>query len=251
MRGVLSCFACTLSLMACSEDRRADSGPAVTETERADASQPETADARVSDAPVPDAALTASPDAQSNAPDAGDPAIDAGADAQTHSDAQARADAHSGSSGPRASLASPDLWQVLDAAADPFPDRPASVDCGPAGVVAELLSEERVLGVETGFCDYLTATQPALRAVQAGDVLKVRLWHFELAAPEPAEAHAVLQVDGLSVLDERIPIPQPGGLIVRQLRVQRDIAQGAPMHFHLHNHGANSWALVEVSAGPP
>jgi hypothetical protein len=60
----------------------------------------------------------------------------------------------------------------------------------------------------------------------------------------------VIRVDGLSVLDERIPIPKPGGLIVRELRVERDIPAGAPVYFHLHNHGANSWALVEVSAGP-
>jgi hypothetical protein len=80
--------------------------------------------------------------------------------------------------------------------------------------------------------------------------LKVRLWHFELSAPDPAQAHAVLLVDGLTVLDERIPIPKPGGLMVHELRVERDIPAGAPVYFHLHNHGENSWALVELSAGP-
>jgi hypothetical protein len=156
----------------------------------------------------------------------------------------------SGASSSRSSLVLPELWMRLDAGADPFTDRLAMVDCRPDAVVAETLSGERVLGVETAFCNYLTAHQPAQRAVAAGEVLKVRLWHFELSADEPAEAHAVLQVDGLSVLDERIPIPSPGGLVVRQLRVERAIAKGAPLYFHLHNHGANSWALVEVSAGP-
>jgi hypothetical protein len=150
----------------------------------------------------------------------------------------------------RSLLALPERWVPLDAAADPFDDRPALVHCLPEAVMAETLSAERVLGVDTGFCDYVTVTQPTLRAAAAGELLKVRLWHFELSAPEPAEAHAVLSVDGLRVLDERIAIPQPGGLISRQRVLERAVPAGAPVYFHLHNHGANSWALVELSAGP-
>ena len=163
--------------------------------------------------------------------------------------ADAAADS-SGQGAGRAALVLPDSWTRLDVGTDPFTDRPVTVDCRPDGVAAELLADERVLGVDTGFCSYLTAQQATRRAVAAGEVIKVRLWHFELSAPEPAEAHAVILVDGLSVLDEHIPIPSPGGLIVRQLRVERDVPVGAPVYFHLHNHGANSWALVEVSSGP-
>jgi hypothetical protein len=137
----------------------------------------------------------------------------------------------------------------VDAAADPFDDRPPNVDCSTAGVAAETLSGERVLGVETGLCNYLTATQPTQRAVAARELIKVRLWHFELSAPEPAEAHVCVLIDGLRILDERVPIPQAGGLIVRRSVAERAIPAGAPVYFHLHNHGANSWALVEVSAG--
>jgi hypothetical protein len=147
-------------------------------------------------------------------------------------------------------LALPERWSLLDATADPFSDRPAVVDCPMAGVTPETLSDERVLGVETGWCNYLTASQPTLRAVAAGEEIKVRLWHFELFASEPAEAHAAVLVDGLAVLDERVPIPGPGGLIVRKVVAARAIPAGATAYFHLHNHGANSWALVEVSVGP-
>lgn len=150
----------------------------------------------------------------------------------------------------RTSLVDHDDWWRLDAAQDPFSDRIANVQCTPAGALAEVLADERAFGVDTGACNYLTAVQPAARAIAAGETLKVRLWHFELSAPEPAEAHAAVWVDGLPVLDERIPIPAPGGLLVRELLLERDVPAGAPVHFHLHNHGANSWALVEVSAGP-
>ncbi len=200
-------------------------------------------------------------DAAGGAHDAGVASSDAGADATPTPLApadNAASDATVVSEPPlpdaaltaRAAVVVPEGWTVLEAGEDPFTDRPGTVSCSPASVMAELLSAERVLGVDTGGCDYLTASQPTRRAIALGESIKVRLWHFELSAPEPAEAHASLVLDGVQVLDERIPIPQPGGLIVKQVRAERSIPVGAEALFHLHNHGANSWALVEVSAGP-
>lgn len=150
----------------------------------------------------------------------------------------------------RTSLVHPERWVALTQADDPFDDRPLLPRCTSGSVMPEMLAEEYVFSVDTGGCPYITVVQPALRAVAMGEILKIRLWHFELSASESAEAHAVVWVDGLVVLDERVAIPQAGGLIVSRLRVERPIAVGAPIHFHLHNHGANSWSLVEVSAGP-
>lgn len=96
------------------------------------------------------------------------------------------------------------------------------------------------------------ARPPALDAsTEEGDARSPGegLWHFELSADEPAEAHAALLVDGMPFFEERIPIPQVGGLISRQVRAARAIPAGTPIYFHLHNHGANSWSLVEVSVG--
>jgi hypothetical protein len=115
--------------------------------------------------------------------------------------------------------------------------------------MSEALGGDDAFSVDTGRCSYLTVMQPALRAVAAGEVLQVRLWHFDLTAFEPAEAHAAVLVDGLALLDERVPIPSPGGLLVKEVPAERVIPAGAPVYFHLHNHGTNSWSLVEVSAG--
>ncbi|MDB4986920.1 MAG: hypothetical protein JWN04_2098 [Myxococcaceae bacterium] len=150
----------------------------------------------------------------------------------------------------RVSLVLHELWTRLEPVDDPFDDRPQVVDCTWGATMAETLSDERAFGVDTGFCNYLTVTQPTLWRVAAGSSLKVRLWHFELSAPEPAEAHTAVLVDGLTVMDEQVAIPGPGALLVRVLRAPRDIPAGAPVHFHLHNHGANSWALVELSSTP-
>jgi hypothetical protein len=147
-------------------------------------------------------------------------------------------------------LVDPSRWLRVDASEDPFDDRPLQVDCPLIATVHEVLGNEPVFDVDTGQCNYLAVVQPTLRDVPAGARLRVRLFHFDLNAPMPAEAHAAIVVQGLFVLDERVPIPASGGLIARELRAERAIPAGTPIHFHLHNHGQNTWALVEVSVTP-
>lgn len=150
----------------------------------------------------------------------------------------------------RGSLIDHRRWKRVELADDSFADAPSDVFCDLGATMSETLADEPVFSVDTGLCNYVTVSQPLLRAVAEGETLKVRLWHFELNAPMPAEAHAAVMVDGVSALDERIAIPSAGGLLTRELRATRALPAGAPVLFHLHNHGANSWALVEVSAGP-
>jgi hypothetical protein len=166
------------------------------------------------------------------------------------SDASSRFDAGPARGAVRTTLVAPSLWRSVGPFDDPFEDGPELPRCSTAALMAEMLAGEPVFSVDTGECDYVTVSQSIQRAVAPGETIRVRLWHFELDAPEPAEAHAALRVDGLSILDERVKIPQPGGLIAKQLQLVRAIPEGALVHFHLHNHGANSWSLVEVSAGP-
>ena len=141
-------------------------------------------------------------------------------------------------------------WERLAPELDPFTDRPGNVTCADEATAFELLSEEAAYGVDTGLCNYLTARQRAREHVAMGERIIVRLWHFALSAPEPADAHAAVALDGEPLLDERIPIPSHGGLIQREVVAGRAFDKGSPVLFHLHNHGDNSWALVEVSAGP-
>jgi hypothetical protein len=192
------------------------------------------ADAQRPDASAPDASS-----APSKGPvDGGRAALDAGTPSATDAATAARA-----------SLIIHDLWRSVASADDPFDDRPEQAKCELSGTMTELLADERVFSVDTGVCNYLTVRQSTLFEIAAGEKINVRLWHFALTAPEPAEAHAAVLVDGLHVLDERVAIPGAGGLLTRTLRVERTIPSGAPVHFHLHNHGGNSWSLVEVSVG--
>jgi hypothetical protein len=209
-------------------------------------SQPDEADRAAPSLPPRDAgahdelATDASVSGDAAAFDAG---VGAGRDASASSDGAAPARMS------RASLVMHELWTRVEPQQDPFDDRPPLVECRSAASMAETLNSEPVFSVDTESCNYLTVTQRTLRDVAAGETLKVRLWHFALSAPAPAEAHAAVVIDGLFVLDERVPIPHDGELIPRQLTVTRAIPAGAAVYFHLHNHGGNSWALVEVSSG--
>lgn len=141
-------------------------------------------------------------------------------------------------------------WSALAANDDPFGDRPSAVTCDARGHGYERFSGEDAFSVDTSQCDYLVAHQPSSTEVRAGELVKVRLWHFMLDAPTNAEAHIVLRLGATTLLDERVPIPSPGGLLTARWTAPTEVAVGEPVLLHVHNHGANPYALIEVSTGP-
>jgi hypothetical protein len=150
----------------------------------------------------------------------------------------------------RGPLIEPEAWEIVSAPEDPFADRLEDASCPDGAYMPELLANEPVFSVDTSGCRYMTARQPALRDVAEGETLVARVWHFALNAGESAEAHVALRVGESVVLDETVPIPSEGGLIVREEFAPQAFPAGTPVFFHLHNHGDNSWSLVELSAGP-
>ena len=169
---------------------------------------------------------------------------------QARSDAGAPDAAEASAPKPRGSLVAHDSWEIALAEDDPWSDRPEGVVCPDDAHMPELLGAEPVFSVDTGGCTYITARQPALRDVAKGETIVARVWHFALNAGESAEAHVALRIGDSSVLDQTVPIPSEGGLIARSDVALQAFAAGTPIFFHLHNHGDNSWSLVELSAGP-
>ncbi len=150
----------------------------------------------------------------------------------------------------RTSLIDTSAWQVMSATDDPFGDRPEDAACPDGAYMPEFLAEEAVFSVDTGGCTYLTAKQRSLRHVVAGETLVVRVWHFALHAGESATAHVAVRIGETTLLDTTVPIPAAGGLINIEEAAPESIPEGAPVYFHLHNHGDNSWSFVELSTGP-
>ena len=146
--------------------------------------------------------------------------------------------------GPRPAAALVDVaaW-AEDPAADPLPaHRPAGATCAPSGWGREGSSLE----VETGLCPYAVFAQPALADLRPGEEVELVLWHKDLVAEEPAEAHVLVSVGDVVLFDRRVPIPSGPEAYTETVTVQGRAAAGDPVVWHLHNHGANSWNLLSV-----
>ncbi len=153
-------------------------------------------------------------------------------------------------------LVSPDAWTPTNADDDPFVDRPADAACPSTSMEVVTLPEEsaaaggmpgeKVFEVHTGECNYLTARQSTLEDVSVGQTIRLHLWHFALLSPEPAEAHVAVQIGDTVVWEQRLKIPQAAGLVEAEWKANQDFPNGTPIFFHLHNHGANTWALWKL-----
>ena len=180
---------------------------------------------------------------------------DAGADAATDTAPESDGIAEdggetAGGSGPLISHAS---WSPVDGSDDPIADhRPSSVDCPEDAVEQEQLQGENTLAIDTGTCNYYAARQQTLADIDSGDELSVRIWHFELTADQSAEAHLALALDGNVVWETSVPLPKSdGALITETWEASEDYPAGTRVDFHLHNHGNNTWNLIEFSRSAP
>lgn len=143
-------------------------------------------------------------------------------------------------------------WQITEADDDPLPvHRPARVDCGPVGAYVE----GNGLEIDTGRCNYLARTQPSLVEVRAGDTIAVSAHHATLASVEAGQAHFALLLGPTVVWQDFVPIPAYPGIVdatpyQEQVVVDLDAPVGTPVGLHLHNHGYNTWTLLEVEVRP-
>ena len=148
-------------------------------------------------------------------------------------------------------LIDPEAWVFVDAAQDPFSDRPTDPACEDDAWGAELMGPEMSLGVDTADCHYLVVRQPALAEALAGDALFMRLWHYELVADDAAEAVAAAWAARDEIWRERVAIPAPSGMLAPEWEAPVDIAEGDDVYFRISNHGSNAWNLLELSFAPP
>lgn len=142
-------------------------------------------------------------------------------------------------------------WQFAESDDDPFTDRPEQVRCPTSSWGVEELGGETTIAVSTDFCDYFTVMQGSGAAVFAGDTLHYRIFHFGLESRNPAKAHVALRIGSDTLVDELIDIPSESNLIAGAVPVDVDLAEGTPIYFHVHNHGANEYSLIELSAEAP
>ena len=147
-------------------------------------------------------------------------------------------------------LATPEGWvRVQPPAADVFAAmRPADATCDELGYRVDPFA--RSFEVQTGVCDYLTVAQPTLEPLEAGDVVSVRAFHYDLVAPTPSEGYLGFALDGAIVWEVREPIPGAPAAMSGDIVIDHAIPAGAEMQLHIHNHGENTWELLSVMLTP-
>ncbi len=120
--------------------------------------------------------------------------------------------------------------------------------------VPECLDTFTVLAVYTRMdddrlplCNWLTLEQPSLRAIRAGDEVEVRARHSQLTAPVPGTATMGFVIGDEQVLEYSVAIPSDFAFPSETWTAPRDYPAGTPLLFHVDNHGANEYMLIEVN----
>ena len=146
-----------------------------------------------------------------------------------------------------------DGWTLVPPAQDVlWPPPEGAPLCEEDALQTQPLGDDLAFEIDTRFgCGWATASQPIAHDVAAGSLVQVRVFYFSQNTFPAAEATVALALAGDIVMDERVAIPTSSGLLAPQVPVPRDLAAGELAHFHVGNHGDNSWNLVEVSSIGP
>jgi hypothetical protein len=147
-------------------------------------------------------------------------------------------------------LLDPSQWRTYPREEDPLAShQPGPIDCGPAGWYVEPAWDPPLLEIDTTFCNYVLLEQPAAAAVAEGDPIEFELRHYDLRAPEPAEAHIAWSFGGELEWETSIAIPSDAAVHVFEWRAKHGLAAGEAIRLHLHNHGQNTWLIAGLTGG--
>ncbi len=147
-------------------------------------------------------------------------------------------------------LVAGDAWTFVEPSADVlWAAPPEAARCASSALQVQTFGDDVALEVDTRLgCGWATAMQPLRADIVEGDELQVRVFYFSQATFPAAQAEVAIAIGADIVMRELVDIPTTSGLIAPRLPVLRNASAGTPVHFHIGNHGDNSWNLVELSA---
>lgn len=120
--------------------------------------------------------------------------------------------------------------------------------CEASDVQVQPVGDDLAVEIDTRFgCGWATAEQALAEDIDADDELQIRIFYFSQSSFPAAEAEVAVAIDDEILVSERIAIPTSSGLLAPRVTPARAHAAGAPIRFHIGNHGDNSWNLVEVA----
>lgn len=147
-----------------------------------------------------------------------------------------------------------DGWRAWEGA-DPFGEQGDRL-CDPLGYGPEFLGQTDIdpgtpaFQVKTGVCDWATLYQPTTVEVKRSDRFEIRVFHEPLIGPAGTLATVGVSIEDEIVWLEPVPILPQSGFLVPQLELNRELPVGTVLLFHVDNHGANSYHLIDIGASP-
>lgn len=176
-----------------------------------------------------------------------------GCDDTSQPSSSAESDADDSSSEPLiwVDLARGDAWSLAPVSEDPYSDqRGARERC----TETDFGVEYGGLEVSTIYCDYITLTQPILVGLDEGDHIEVVLWHSPLVSEEPSTGAIALALGDVELGDVELwstplSIPSDAQSWTIELRAPLSVNAGAPLYFHVRNHGANAYTVLSARRG--
>ena len=146
----------------------------------------------------------------------------------------------------RISLIEGKAWDTQPKNQDEFFDhRPDEIECKRD---QGWFVEEGVLEVRTEFCNYASLGQQALVDLESGTELSLSFSHSILNFNAPSSAHVAISIAGAAIWDKTIAIPSESTLYAETIALPVAVSRGDLIEVHIHNHGANAWALHKLEA---
>jgi hypothetical protein len=143
------------------------------------------------------------------------------------------------------------LWTSVDLAQDPFaPSDPTTATvCEAERYGPEIIDNLVWFDVDTIGCDYLTVTQPSIRAGEEGASLRIWFFHFAIVAVTgDFQVTFAAGENAEKILWQRQEsVPAESALWYETVTLNHPIATGEPIWFNISNHGQNTWSLIELS----
>jgi hypothetical protein len=135
-----------------------------------------------------------------------------------------------------------DAWHRVMRKDDPFV---AASDAADDFVLSgfRLEPDQHWLEVDTGACNWVTLSANARYPVEVGQMLRLRVSHYDLDAAAPTTAQLRVGFGDCDVWSKSIPIPSSANVEQEELASPCALSRGAAALFHVHNHGQNTYQL--------
>lgn len=140
-------------------------------------------------------------------------------------------------------------WSVVISDEALFGASEGAVYCDGDQVFSETEFDGKLwLIIHTRDCNRTTLTQPLLQALNEGDTVSLRFWHFRINEGAGEYRLAVALGDpGAIAWEQSGPRPEQSGLIQAIFTADRDYLAGEAVTFHMSNHGVNDWCIVDIN----